>query len=153
MSASLRTAELDSTGPDSAQIKAALYLARDVLPRLSPAVGYYVELYNEDSSLLNPLLQQNPALKDEFSTVLQKLTPLFEDISDVGPPQTVTTEHIDAINHLLDGIAEADRSNTGGGALARSIQTQWRAPDYAVVAGMGSDAALDALDDMVKRLP
>ncbi|MFF5721364.1 M4 family metallopeptidase [Streptomyces buecherae] len=152
VSASLGTAELDTTGADRAQIKAALYLARDVLPQMSPAVGYYVELYNEDYPLLTPLLLENPALNDEFSAVLQKLTPLFEDISGVGPPQTVTAEHIDAINHLMDGITEADRSNTGGGALAQSIQTQWRAPDYALLAGMGGDAALDALDDMVKRL-
>ncbi|MFJ6479153.1 MULTISPECIES: M4 family metallopeptidase [unclassified Streptomyces] len=149
---SLRTAKLSADGPQAAQIRAALYLAQDLLPEASPAVRYYVDLYNQDNGLIQPLMAEHPALNGEFAMVLQTLTPLLLDAANVdGAPQaTVTAEHIAAVDRLMDNVIVADQGRPGGGALTHSIATQWRASDYRSIGGLSADDAMAAMDASVK---
>ncbi|MFP8940350.1 M4 family metallopeptidase [Streptomyces fenghuangensis] len=151
----LPTIDYPEDGPDEADVRATLYRARDLLPEISPAAAYYVQLYNEDSPLLNPILEENDALATEFGEVMLRLQPLIEYANGNGQGEAplVTQGDIEAVDHLLDGISRADLARENGGALAESIEVRWRAPEYETTAGLPADQALDLLNQQVEQIP
>ncbi|GAB2916931.1 hypothetical protein GCM10022245_59210 [Streptomyces mayteni] len=149
----LRTATLDQAGPEAAEIRAALYLARDVLPRIAPAVSYYVNLYNDDSPLLNPLLNDDPVLNEDFGALLQVLYPLFLAAAGEGDPATpVTAEQLAAVDAFFADVRAADQARAGGGALSASIDSNWRALDLWATVGLRADDALAELNRQAREL-
>ncbi|MFF1307820.1 M4 family metallopeptidase [Streptomyces sp. NPDC058307] len=151
----LPTVDYPAGGPDEADIRATLYQARDLLPEISPAAAYYVQLYNKDSPLLNPILEENQALSQEFGEVIMRLQPLIEFANGdgQGAAPLVTPADIDAVDHFFDGVSRADLAREGGGALAQSIDVRWQAPEYESVAGLPADQALDLLNEQVEQIP
>jgi Zn-dependent metalloprotease len=155
MDAGLSTVDYAADGPQEADIRSTLYRARDVLPGAEPAVAYYVELYNEDSPRLDPLINEDEALRTELGMLLMRLNPLFMWASgeQEGEPPVVSEADIAAIDHFFDAVARADLAREGGGALAQSVQVRWPAAGYRDTVGLSGDVALDHMNEQVEALP
>ncbi|NYV78280.1 M4 family metallopeptidase, partial [Streptomyces sp. UH6] len=155
MGAGLSTVDYAADGPQEAEIRSTLYRARDVLPTAEPAVAYYVELYNEDSPRLDPLINEDEALRTELGMLLMQLNPLFMWASgeQEGEPPVVSDADIAAIDHFFDAVARADLAQEGGGALAQSVQVRWPAAGYRDTIGLDGDTALDHMNDQVENIP